>query len=218
MQDTDEAVRYRAACESAFWQKVFAAELAYLLPHLRPDDRIISVGCGPAILEGALAGQGFNVVGLDVSQEALCCAPDRVRTVVGSAEAMPFADASGDLVLFIASLQFIGDYRAALREAARVLKPDGRLIALLLNPASSFFKARYGNETSYVRKLKHTDLLAIEQAAADWFDTQGEYFLGILGDELCASVDPATAALYVLRGTKRDQPVNVPPDQMTADL
>ena len=206
MQGTGEAVRYRAACGSTFWQKVFAAELDYLLPHLRPDDRILSVGCGPAILEGALAEHGFNVVGLDVSQEALCCAPDRVRTVVGSAEEIPFADANYDLVLFIVSLQFIGDYRAALKEAARVLKPDGRLIALLLNPASSFFKARYGNEISYVRKLKHTDLLAIEQAATGWFDTQGEYFLGILDEELSISTDPATAALYVLHGAKRRQP------------
>jgi ubiquinone/menaquinone biosynthesis C-methylase UbiE len=203
MKQTDESAQYLKSCRSEFWQKVFAAELGYLLQRLNPGDEILSVGCGPAHIESGLAAHGFMVVGLDVSREALACAPDSVRAVAASAEEMPFPDASFDAVLYIASLQFIENYRTALERTAKVLKPGGRLIAMLLNPASEFFKTRYATKDSYVRKLRHTDLRELEQAAAEWFDTQGEYFLGVDGEELFSSADPAAAALYVIKGVKR---------------
>lgn len=202
MQSADESARYLKSCRSEFWQKVFEAELDYLLRHLKPGDEILSVGCGPAIMERRLTEQGFLVVGLDVSREALACAGDAIRAVAASAEEMPFPDASFDVVLYIASLQFIDDYRKALERTVQVLRPGGRMVALLLNPASGFFKARYETEDSYVRKLKHRDVKAIEEEASRWFEIQGEYFLGIDGDSLFASNDPSDAALYALRAVK----------------
>lgn len=202
MQTTIETERYLKSCASDFWQQVFAAEFDYLLQHLKPEYEILSVGCGPAMLERRLVEKGFKVVGLDVSREALACAGDAIRAVAAPAEEMPFPDTSFDLVLYIASLQFVDDYQTALQRTAAVLRPGGRVIALLLNPASGFFKERYANSESYVRKLKHTDLAAIETAASRWFQTTGEYFLGINGEQLFASSNPAEAALYVLKGTK----------------
>jgi ubiquinone/menaquinone biosynthesis C-methylase UbiE len=203
MKKTDETVRYLKSCRSEFWRKVFEAELGYLLKQLAPGDEVLSVGCGPAHIESGLVDHGFMVVGLDVSREALACAPDSVRAVAASAEEMPFPDASFDVVLYIASLQFIENYRKALERTAQVLKPGGRLIAMLLNPASEFFNARYATADSYVHKLRHADLQEVELAAVKWFDTQGEYFLGVDGEELVDSTDPAFAALYVIKGIKR---------------
>jgi hypothetical protein len=74
---------------------------------------------------------------------------------------------------------------------------------MLLNPSSEFFRNRYATEDSYVRKLKHTNLQVLEQTAAEWFVTQGEYFLGVDGEALLDSTDPETAALYVIKGVKR---------------
>ena len=203
MQQTDETAQYLKSCKSEFWQKVFAAELDYLLQRLTPGDEILSVGCGPAHIESGLAAHGFMVVGLDVSREALACAPDSVRSVVAAAEEMPFPDAAFDVVLYIVSLQFIENYRTALEQTAQILKPGGRIIAMLLNPTSEFFKTRYASENSYVRKLRHTNLQGLEQVAAEWFDIQGEYFLGIDGEELFDSADSITAALYVIKGVKK---------------
>ena len=202
MQSADESARYLASCRSEFWQKVFEAELDYLLRQLKPGDEILSVGCGPAIMERRLTEQGFLVVGLDVSREALACAGDAIRAVAASAVEMPFPDASFDVVLYIASLQFIDDYRKALERTVQVLRPGGRMIALLLNPASGFFKERYANNESYVRKLKHTDLSAIEETAQSWFRTSGEYYLGIDGERLFDSSSPTEAALFILTGIK----------------
>jgi ubiquinone/menaquinone biosynthesis C-methylase UbiE len=202
MQTSAEATRYLEACQSAFWRRVFAAELDYLLQHLRVDDDILSVGCGPAIIERGLIEHGCSVVGLDVSQEAIACASDSIRTIVASAEKMPLGDDSCDVVLFIASLQFIDNYRLALAETWRVLRPDGRVIALLLNPAGEFFIRKQAEAGSYVQKIRHTDLDEMEAAMAERFAVQGEYALGISDEEVFASSDPETAALYVLQGRK----------------
>ena len=202
MQGATETGRYLKSCATDFWQRVFEAELDCLLNHLKPDDKILSVGCGPAIIERSLAGRGFQVTGLDISQEALACAGDSLRTVIAPAEEMPFDDSSFDVVIFIASLQFIDDYSEALKRSYSVLRPGGRIIAMLLNPASSFFKERYASSESYVRKLKHTDLAAIEKSAGGWFETTGEYFLGIEGERLFESNSHAEAALYLLKGVK----------------
>lgn len=98
--------------------------------------------------------------------------------------------------------QFIADYRTALQRTAAVLRPGGRLIALLLNPVSTFFRERYANSESYIRKLKHTDLVAIETTASEWFETSGEYYPGINGGRLFESSDPAEAALYIIQAGK----------------
>jgi ubiquinone/menaquinone biosynthesis C-methylase UbiE len=201
VQTAQETQRYLASCGSPFWQRVFAAELEYLLQYLKPADDILSVGCGPATIESRLAAMGFRVTGLDVSREALSCAPDAIRTVAGSAEEMPFAEASFDVVVYIASLQFVTNYQQALARTAQVLRPDGRVIALLLNPDSCFFKERHADTGSYVRNLKHADLQAIERAMMQFFDVRGEYALGLAGDTIIDRQTADTAALYVLHGT-----------------
>ena len=202
MHPSEETLKYLSSCQSQFWRQVFAAELTYLLKYLHQEDDILSVGCGPAIIEQGLIEKGFSVTGLDVSQEAIACAPDTIRAVVAPAEKMPFPEAAFDAVLFIVSLQFISDYRQALAEARRVLRPNGRVFALLLNPDSEFYKKKQLEIDSYVRKIKHTNTDIIEAAMAEMFQTKGEYFLGILGEQILPDDDTDTAALYVLRGKK----------------
>ena len=198
-----ESARYLRACQDPFWQQVLAAELDYLRQHLRSGDKIFSVGCGPAFIEAGLAEHGFSVVGLDVSRQAIAGAPDILRTVVAPAEKMPFAAAAFDVVLFIVSLQFVDNYRQALAEAARVLNADGRIIAMLLNTGSAFYQAKSIQPDSYVGKLKHYNMGALQSAVAETFVTDGEYFLGIADGRIFDSNDPAVAALYVVRGQKR---------------
>ena len=202
MDRKTEAARYRAACEKTFWQAVFAAELEFLLRYLRPEDAILSVGCGPAVIEGALLDRGFSVVGLDVSAQALQGAPDGLRTVAARAEEMPFAAGSFDVVISIVSLQFIEDYQAAIGKIAQVLRPGGRVIVMLLNPRSRFFRRKQAESESYVRKIRHTNLALLERELAGHFALEGEYFLGVDGTEIFPSQDPETAALYVLHGVR----------------
>ena len=201
-----EMQSYRQSCETEFWQNIFRAETDYLRRRLEGCQTVLSVGCGPAVIEAALGKIGFRVTGLDVTPDVLGCAPDGIRTVVAHAEDMPFPPASFDAVIFVASLQFIADWRTAVAQAARVLRDGGRLVVLMLNPASAFFQNKFLNPRSYVRKIRHLDLKEIENGIAALFKVQTEYFLGVNGTTLFDSHDPAEAALFVINGVLKERP------------
>jgi ubiquinone/menaquinone biosynthesis C-methylase UbiE len=191
---------YLKSCKTEFWKKVFKAELDYILRQLKGAKDILSVGCGPAIIETGLAEHGFKITGLDISKEALDQAPDSIRTITGSAENMDFADSCFDAVVYIASLQFIEKYKDAITHTARVLRPGGKILAMLLNSQSEFFKEKVNNPTSYVNRIKHTNLKEIERVIAEYFSVQTEYFLGVKGPKIFESQNPNLASLYVIKG------------------
>ena len=195
--------RYLESCQTEFWRNVFRAELDYLLQHLEGSKEVLSVGCGPAIIEAGLSERGFRVTGLDVSEEALACAPDHIRTIAGRAEDMDFPEPSFDAAIFVASLQFIEDYRIAVEKTAHALRPAGKLIVMLLNPQSAFFKEKAEDPTSYVRKIRHTNLAEMESAIAEHFHIQTEYFMGVRDGNIFSSQATDEASLYVIRGARR---------------
>ncbi|GHV78693.1 hypothetical protein AGMMS49944_04840 [Spirochaetia bacterium] len=82
--------------------------------------RALDVGCGDGRTVDYLAGKpGVEAWGIDLKPGL------DGRLLTGRAEALPFETASFDAVLFECSLSVIACPGAALREAARVLKPDG---------------------------------------------------------------------------------------------
>jgi SAM-dependent methyltransferase len=98
-----------------------------------PGAAILDAGCGEGRNAVPLARAGHRVVGLDRSRRLLRTMPrhPRLRLVWGSYEEMPFADGIFDAVLMLGTaLGYSGEAadRQALREARRVLAPDGRLV------------------------------------------------------------------------------------------
>jgi ubiquinone/menaquinone biosynthesis C-methylase UbiE len=203
MSGLDEIERYVRSSASGFWKEILRKEAEYLLRHLEGCKDVLSVGCGPAIIEGALSERGIRVTGLDISREALRHAPHGVRTVLASAEDMPFPDSSFDAVIYVVSLQFIEDYRKAMRETFRVLRPDGRLIGMLLNPESAFFKEKRRDPRSYVHGIKHAGTKDIEDAITRKFSVHTEYFLGAKAGAASEERDADEMLLYIVAGTKR---------------
>jgi len=195
---------YLQSCKTDFWKKVFQVELDYILSELKGAKHVLSVGCGPAIIEAGLAEHGFSVTGLDISKETLDQAANSIRTMVGLAEKMGFTDCSFDAVVYVASLQFIERYKQAIKETARVLRSGGKLLVMLLNPQSQFFKEKIKKPASYVNKIKHTDLREIKTTIAEHFSVQTEFFLGIKGQEIFESGQPNLASLYVIKGKKKN--------------
>lgn len=195
---------YVKSCKSVFWREVFEKELDYLKSALNGYHRVLSIGCGPAIIERGLQEKGFDVTGLDISKEALEGSPDNIRTIIGSAEQMNIPDQSFDAVIYVVSLQFIDNYVSTIQETARVLRPDGKLVVMLLNPESEFFKQRTKNHDSYMNKIKHKDLENIEKFIRQHFLVQKiEYFLGIKDKQLFNTLDSRLAGLYIINGVKK---------------
>lgn len=102
---------------------------------LHGNEDILDVGCGPGTFLGRLASNGHRakLVGLDYSagmvEQASRDFPD-VQFQQGDAQALPFADASFDLVTARHMLYHVPDVLAALREARRVLRPAGVFVAV----------------------------------------------------------------------------------------
>jgi ubiquinone/menaquinone biosynthesis C-methylase UbiE len=82
-------------------------------------------------------GPGITLTGIDLSPGMLAVARDRARDLgldadlrTGNAEDLEFGDAEFDTVLCTISLCNIPDYRAAIAEMYRVLRPGGHLVLL----------------------------------------------------------------------------------------
>jgi SAM-dependent methyltransferase len=96
--------------------------------------RVLDLGCGEGRFGRLLAERGAaRVVGLDVASALVGLAAERRSDVesyvLGSGEALPCVEGAFDLVVSYLSLLDIPDFRAAIAEIARVLRPGGRLLA-----------------------------------------------------------------------------------------
>jgi ubiquinone/menaquinone biosynthesis C-methylase UbiE len=105
----------------------------------RPCRRLLDVGCGT----GRLAARArrelppIRVAGCDFSigmLEHARARDDAVAWIRGDAMALPFHDRTFDAIVSTEAFHWFPDRRRALREFARVLVPDGRLLLALVNP------------------------------------------------------------------------------------
>ncbi|GAB3944802.1 demethylmenaquinone methyltransferase [Corynebacterium tapiri] len=95
----------------------------------QPGERVLDVAAGTAVSTVSLAETGAWCVACDFSTGMLAAGEKReVPKVVGDGMHLPFADESFDAVTISYGLRNIHDFRAALREFARVTKPGGRLL------------------------------------------------------------------------------------------
>jgi SAM-dependent methyltransferase len=92
---------------------------------------VLDLGAGSGVAAhaaGAAVGADGAVVALDPSTALLARArAPRVHVVAGSAPGLPFADHSFDVAVASLVLGHFDDYRPALADLARVLRPGGRL-------------------------------------------------------------------------------------------
>jgi 2-polyprenyl-6-hydroxyphenyl methylase/3-demethylubiquinone-9 3-methyltransferase len=93
---------------------------------------VLDLGCGGGFLAEALARRGAEVTGIDPSGGAIRAARAHaageglaIRYDEGSGEALPYPDASFDIVVSVDVLEHVADLPRVLDEVARVLKPGG---------------------------------------------------------------------------------------------
>jgi demethylmenaquinone methyltransferase/2-methoxy-6-polyprenyl-1,4-benzoquinol methylase len=99
-----------------------------------PGPRLADIGGGTGNYALALRAEGWEPLVIDRSPAMLALAAAKGLPVVeADAQLLPFANASFDAVVLVSMLHHVDDPGAALREAARVLRPGGRLAGVLFS-------------------------------------------------------------------------------------
>ncbi len=127
------APRYDRVIRLAEWM-LFKDGRRWAAAQARGDTLEIAIGTGRNLPYYA---DDVRLTGIDISPAMLALAQERAQRLgrqvelrVGDAQALAFPDSSFDTVLSTLSLCTIPDAERAVREAARVLRPGGRLVLL----------------------------------------------------------------------------------------
>lgn len=132
------AARYAEAAEDVYKDCFLYSRhrldvlLRRYLPERGDGLRLLDVGCGTGHHMARLRQRGFEVAGVDGSEEMLRYA--RVNNPgadlrLSDVDRLPFPDAGFDLILCIEVLRYLPDASGCIRQMARVLKPGGVCLA-----------------------------------------------------------------------------------------
>src|SRR4051812_16653632 len=178
---------------------LWAGALASLLPPLDVAD----FGCGTGVLSASLARWARKVVAIDQSRQALKKARERARReglknidfLQEDLHQLSLPPGKLDLVVASQSLHHTDQPAAVLREAARILKPDGKVVVLELMPhREEWVRERLGH--------KHFGFEPDELSA----ELRGAGFSGVTCETHARDGAPAregTFRVFLLTGVKR---------------
>ena len=161
-----------------------------LLAARQPYEHLVDLGTGSGRMLTLLAGEAKTAIGLDLSQHMLNVA--RARSHDAGLETIDFRHgdiyetrlpaASADLVIVHQVLHFLADPGRAISEAARLLKPGGRLlIADFEHHDLEIMREQY----------QHRRLGMLDEDMRSWFEIAG------LTPDVTRSLPPKEAGLTV---------------------
>jgi ubiquinone/menaquinone biosynthesis C-methylase UbiE len=119
---------------------------------LKPNHKILEIGCGIGSIVSELSGKGYDITGTDISSQAIEYGLKKygdIKLQVRPAENLQFEDKTFDIVLSFDLFEHIARVDTHISEVSRVLKDDG--FYLLQTPN------KYSNvifETLYHKSLK----------------------------------------------------------------
>ena len=197
--------------------------------------RVLDVACGTGRVAMRIAQRGCISIGAEASMEMIGVGryvqPESTALMVRSiAEELPFADASFDRVICQGSLDHFSNPYAFMREAARITKPDGRVVIALANFESVSCKLGRGADR-LMRKLNRPrpewrpywvipedhnvkgDLPYVQSLGGDWLELDRCFGISMLwlfsryGSVLDRLPDAAARRIWsMLDGAARNRP------------
>lgn len=158
------------------------------LVHLLDPGDVLDVASGDGVLAELLAPRTRSIVCLDVSERVVEAGRRRLESCrnvtfeVGDMHDMPFADASFDTVLLMHALTYTREPARVFGEAARVLRPTGRLLAVTLKrhqhakAVEPYNHLNLGFSTRQLEKLSHDAGLTVQTCAVSAIEKRAPNF------------------------------------------
>ena len=197
-----------------------AAKILAVLRHVRGLDDLsgmtaADVGCSAGFIADELAGAGAaRTYGVDIDVPGLRAARtrfgDHVQFVCSAGQALPFPDASLDVVVFNHIYEHVVDPDAVIADIKRVLKPDGVLylglgnrlgviephyklpfLSYLPPAAADRYVRAFGRADSYYERFRTRR--GLQHLLAGWHVV--DYTLPVLGDPAAFSGEDMVPAL-----------------------
>ena len=138
--DQLEDSRYQQAdyCQIRAEENVLLSHLKYFLGNKSQTPSLLDLGCGSGLITKNISDMGFKVKGIDFSPVAVQKAKNNgIEAVVANLdEGIAEPDASWDIVLASDIIEHIFDPISVIKEAARVIKPNGHLLITIPNDVS----------------------------------------------------------------------------------
>lgn len=121
------------------------------LLNIKEDWKVLDIGCGwGRDIKIIREGYGANAIGIDILR--------RNNDVIAGGRFLCFKDKSFDSVISIVTLQHIPEEKEVLKEIIRVLKPNGKLLLVLMNNSLSnlhYKIGRWHGRLYNAKKLKY---------------------------------------------------------------
>lgn len=143
------------------------AELLPMAGLLEPSWVVADLGCGTGHFSQLIASFVRQVIAVDASEAMLSVARTRVSDTEnvdirrGELESLPLDDADVDLACMVLVLPYVAEPQVAITEAARVLKPGGRLLITDLMPHEmAEYRQTMGHQRQGVTEREMLDWLA----------------------------------------------------------
>lgn len=121
--------------KSAHWITNDALKAAHVKAAEKPG-KGLAMCCGTGITGKALVDAGWDMIGADITPEMVNETSKLFPAILGNAESLPFPDNSFDLVVMRQAYFLLADGPAVLKEARRLLKPEGRIVISQILPYS----------------------------------------------------------------------------------
>jgi SAM-dependent methyltransferase len=94
--------------------------------------RVVELGIGTGVIANGLRRRDVEVLGVDLSPAMIRRAADRIgaRVAIADVDQLPLPDNAVDSAYFVWVLHLVHDPAATLTEAARIVRPGGRIVTI----------------------------------------------------------------------------------------
>jgi 2-polyprenyl-3-methyl-5-hydroxy-6-metoxy-1,4-benzoquinol methylase len=147
LEPTDERMVPENSGSPTFWEHVYRYAFA---SRFVKGKRVLDIACGEGYGAAALQKAGAaHVTGVDVSESICLHAQSKygLDARPGSAEQIPLADGSVDVIVSFETIEHVPDTSRFLDECVRILVPGGRLI--ISTPNKGIYRYRQEAQNPY---------------------------------------------------------------------
>jgi ubiquinone/menaquinone biosynthesis C-methylase UbiE len=181
----DQRASYWNENSQSMWDKGSRKSIIpFLKQYLSEGSKVTDIGCGDGYGSYKLYKEGFEVVGVDISNEMIARAkerevPDELTFTQGDIKELPFGDNTFDAIMAINSLEWTKLPSQSLQELTRILKPNGILCIGILGPTAmprvNSYPRLYGEEVICNTMMPWEFRKLAEQTGYRILDGQGVY-------------------------------------------